>query len=257
MFSMSRFDLSLLHKLDQSPDKTIRGSLYGKTVTVSYIIPHIQANIQEHYREQVQGSLASFAQAVGAPISYRHFGLCVSFDEPTELRLHTPQPELEMDAGLRQLIDTVGPLVIKNAYIEDATREPSHRNRFPQLNFHIDRSSEQGTVYSMYTRDPFDEEQRYPRTSSTLFIPNIVAYLQGVKEGIVDPHAEKGARTAAVLFAEEDVRSLIGKIIVEHRWDEPEGVGEISSIDNRTVLHASYYRDPLVKGYRIGVRYLA
>jgi len=44
-------------------------------------------------------------------------------------------------------------------------------------------------------------------------------------------------------------------LAVEHGCDEPERVGEISLIDNRTVLHASYFKDGFHKGYRIGVSY--
>lgn len=256
MFVVPSFEMSILQSLDKAPQQPAAGKLFGRDVTIRYVIPGIQANIESHYREQLAGStLVDYANRVDAPIHYRHFGLSIHFREPTELHLHTP--ELVMDAGLRALIDRVGPVILKNVYIEKATREPSHRNRFPHLNFHIDRSSEQVTVYSLYTRDPFDDEQRFPRTSSTLFIPNIVGYLQAVKEGLVDPANDRGARTAAVLFAEEDVSTLFGQLIVEHRWDEPEGVGELSSIDNRTVLHSSYYRDPHEKGYKIGVRYLA
>jgi hypothetical protein len=44
--------------------------------------------------------------------------------------------------------------------------------------------------------------------------------------------------------------------MVELGWRAPEGVGEISLIDNRTVLHASYYARPELEGYPISVRYL-
>ena len=50
---------------------------------------------------------------------------------------------------------------------------------------------------------------------------------------------------------------IIDNVVLEQRWDEPEGVGEIAMIDNATMLHASYYRDISELGYRIGVRYLA
>lgn len=41
-------------------------------------------------------------------------------------------------------------------------------------------------------------------------------------------------------------------MVLEQRWDEPEGIGEIA-----TMLHASYYCNLNALGYRIGVRYLA
>lgn len=51
--------------------------------------------------------------------------------------------------------------------------------------------------------------------------------------------------------------TIIGHVVFEQTWIEPEGTGEIAIIDNATVLHASYYRNASVLGYPIGVRYLA
>ena len=58
------------------------------------------------------------------------------------------------------------------------------------------------------------------------------------------------------IFKNEAAHELLGKVLLEHGWNEPSGTGEISLLDNRTVLHASYYRDRVTKGYPIGVRYL-
>ena len=58
------------------------------------------------------------------------------------------------------------------------------------------------------------------------------------------------------IFTDEKMNDVFNNIILEHAWDEPQGTGEISMLDNRTVYHASYYRDRFNKGYRIGVRYL-
>ena len=55
---------------------------------------------------------------------------------------------------------------------------------------------------------------------------------------------------------EEDVAALVGEIMVEQPWQAPEGTGEITILDNRTVLHASYYERHQDKGYPIAVRYL-
>ena len=125
------------------------------------------------------------------------------------------------------------------------------------MKFHRDRNEFQPTPYSLYTRDPFDEEQMQPRTSSTLFIANIVAYLQCIKEEEYDQIKSKGTNSHYNIFQNADIPDLINKTILEHRWDEPENIGEISMIDNRTMLHASFYRNPLKEGYRIGVRYLS
>jgi hypothetical protein len=58
------------------------------------------------------------------------------------------------------------------------------------------------------------------------------------------------------LYLEDDMKSLINDIVLENPWNEPHGTGEISILDNRTVLHASYYKNITMKSYRIGVRYL-
>ncbi len=54
----------------------------------------------------------------------------------------------------------------------------------------------------------------------------------------------------------EEIGALVGEVLVEMDWRASQGVGEIALIDNRTVLHASYYRHPEHKGYGISVRYL-
>jgi len=255
MIAANVFDMSIIAALNKAPHSMVSGKLYGIDMSARFVIPDLRANVEQHYRDLLDTDVVSYGQRANVPFMFQHFGLEISFARPAELHLH--QPDLVMDAGLRQLIDNIGPVILKNVFIEQATRAPSHRNRFPHLNFHIDRSSEQETVYSLYSRDPFDDEQKFPRKSSTLFVPNLVAYLQAVRQKIINPAVEKGMRTATVLFEDEDVNALMGKIIVEHRWDEPQGVGEVSTIDNRTVLHSSYYRDPMEKGYKIGVRYLA
>lgn len=54
-----------------------------------------------------------------------------------------------------------------------------------------------------------------------------------------------------------DMGNIINNIAIEHRWNESEVTGEISMIDNRTALHASYERTPSIVGYHIGVYYCA
>lgn len=66
----------------------------------------------------------------------------------------------------------------------------------------------------------------------------------------------KGLQAHYDIFKQTAMNKVIGKVVLEHRWDEPVGIGEISMLDNRNSLHASYLRDKLKHGYRIGVRYL-
>jgi len=56
------------------------------------------------------------------------------------------------------------------------------RNIFPDLNFHVDRGGQQESLYSLFTRDPFNETQKEPRTSSTVTIANVAGYLQRLRE---------------------------------------------------------------------------
>ena len=158
--------------------------------------------------------------------------------------------------GLHPIIKEVGAVIIKNAYLDSEHRDMGHRNRFPQLNFHVDRSEKQPTHYSMYTRNPYDEEQKHPRKSSTLFVCSIVGYLQSVKEKTIDPQSESGNKGTYTIFTKENVPELVNKVIIEHAWNEKTGTGEISMLDNITCLHASYYPMAHEKGYKIGVRYV-
>jgi hypothetical protein len=47
---------------------------------------------------------------------------------------------------------------------------------------------------------------------------------------------------------------VMGKIILAHPWSESRSTGEISMIGNRTVLHASNYKNIEHNAYRTGVR---
>ncbi len=154
------------------------------------IIPSLRKKIIAHYKDILQENLDSFCRKVEVPFCFDHFGLVIAFSNPMELILHNEK--MEIDEGLRTLIAAVGPVVIKNVYLDKTSRELGHRNRFPNLNFHVDRSVGQREIYSMYTCNPFDEEQQHPRPSSTLFIANIVGYLQAVKENRLNPSKDKG-----------------------------------------------------------------
>lgn len=249
------FNANWLKNIIKTPNSEMHGTYNGRGYKAKIVIPDYFTRINEHYRDITKGNLDNICRQAQIPFSFTHFGVEIHFAEAAELSLH--DDELTLEDGLHQLIAAVGAVIIKNAYLSDKLRKVGHRNRFPHLNFHVDRTANQPTHYSMYARDPFDEEQQFPRTSSTLFLPNIVGHLQGIKEGLVNQHTDKGVRGTYHLFSKEPVSELMQDIIIEHRWDQPNGVGEISMLDNLTLLHASYYRDPQEIGYKIGVRYLA
>lgn len=249
------FDLSWLSRLEREPEAAHGGSVDGNAYTVKIGIPYYKQKIAHHYASLIQGSLEQECRLAEIACNFEHFGVIVLFEKPVEVLLY--DDALTINRGLCDIIARGGPVILKNAYLTSAVRSEGHRNRFPHLRFHIDRSSSQPTRYSMYTRDPYDAEQRFPRTASTLFTANIVSHLQGIKEGDLKRGIDKVTRASAPLFEKEDMSQVIGNVVLEQRWDEPEGSGEIAMIDNATVLHASYYRDVSEKGYRIGVRYLA
>lgn len=249
------FDATWLEKLLQSTHFESQGSLNGHPYRASIVIPYLSNKITSFYQDILKGGLASFCSKVEVPYCFDHFGLVIAFSSPVELILHNDV--MEIDDGLRVLSETIGPVIFKNAYLEKTSRNLGHRNRFPHLNFHVDRSVGQSEIYSMYTRNPFDEEQQNPRPSSTLFIPNIVGYLQALKEGQIDLNHDKGIRPTYTIFSNENMEDIRDILCVEHAWNEAKGIGEISMLDNRTLLHASYYRGINRNSYKIGVRYLA
>jgi len=199
--------------------------------------------------------LPSFSQAEkdsGINFGFKHFGLRIDFETPVQINMHSEDDALL--GSSRQLIEEFGFVAISNAYLPESIRDNGHRNRFPHLNFHRDRNSAQPTPYSLYTRNPFDSEQYQPRISSTLVTANLVGYLQSMRQGDEDKARE--LQSHYDLFEREKMEEVIGNLVVEQRWDQPAGCGEISILDNRTVLHSSYIRQPPYQGYRIGVRYL-
>ena len=248
------FNKPWLSRLLASPEWSMQGVLDGYAYRASILIPDFKRHVTEHYMDIVKGDFNQFCANSEIPCEFEHFGLVIDFQMPAELQLHNA--EMHIDSGLCDIMGVVGPIIIRNAYVDAISRSMGHRNKFPHLNFHVDRTSMQETVYSMYSRDPFDEEQKHPRKSSTLFVANIVGHLQGIREGLVSPD-EKGMRGTYSLFQEESIPELLNDVLLEHRWDLPEGQGEISMLDNRTCLHASYYREAHGESYKIGVRYLS
>ena len=232
----------------------IRTHLAGAPCSVQVVIPQYHSNLERHYAQILNGeSLSSVCRRVSVDCDFSGFGVEVRFDDATEIAVH--DDDLNLDDTLRLMITRFGPIVLKNAFLPAAIRQKEQRNIFPHLNFHYDRGPNQPTQFSLFSRDPFDAVQRAPRKSSTVFIANIVGVLQSWKEG-AEMANTKGLKSKYEIFKTETTRPLIGNIWMEQAWSEPLGVGEISILDNRTVLHASYYRDGLTKGYPIGVRYL-
>lgn len=223
--------------------------------TAKIILPNYRERLTKYYAMVLTGDLFAYSQRVNIPFTFSHYGVIIDFDEPTELVLH--DDDMVLNNGLREIIAQVGPVIIRNAYLTAKYRDRGHRNRFAHLNFHVDRSENQPTHYSMYTRDPFDDEQKHPRTASTLFIPSILGSLQGIKEGLFKESPGMGVRGTYTLFTDENMSEILGNVVIEQSWDRPEGIGEIAMLDNCTALHASYYRDVSQKAYKIGVRYLA
>jgi hypothetical protein len=248
-------DPDITRQLLKNPASSVDGHICGKSCEFKIVSPYYVELISQHYNNQLKHDLNYYHDHLKIPILFSHFGLCIDFNEPTELHLHNE--EMILPDAVKVLLKNFGALTFRNAYLDSSVRDMGHRNRFPQLNFHVDRIPSQVSYYSVYTRNPFDEEQKQPRTSSTLFVPMLVAYLQGMVEGKTKLLSEEGLINNAILYNEDDIKQLLNNVVVEHAWDRPMGTGEISIINNCNVMHASYYPDTYNKGYRIGVRYLA
>lgn len=231
---------SHIERLLRDPAAAMRGEASGTEFTSAIAIPDYADNIRRHYGMQ--------PDTAEIPLPFRHFGLVVTFDRPTELDLY--DEAFTLDDSARRAIEAFGPLLLRNAYLAKANRD-GQRNIFPSLRFHVDRAPPQTELYSLFCRDPFDPVQKRPRGSSTLFIANTVGLFQAQKEG----QDFARVRCSGNLFMDENVKGLIGRVILEQSWSEPQGVGEIGVLDSRTLLHASYYKK--TAGYPIGVRYLS
>ncbi len=235
-------DPTALAALQRDPRTPVEGRLNGTAYTARIAIPDYGARIERHYGRRLS--------VLDMDFPFRHFGLSIEFETPVELAVH--DDERRLDAGLRALLGRFGPLTLSNANLPDRVRASGQRNVFQSLSFHIDRGHTQDDHISLFWRDPFDPVQHQPRNSSTLVLANAAAYLQAVKEG----YGEHKFKLLYQLFEDEDIDPLIGEVMVELGWRAPEGVGEISLVDNLTVLHASYYAHPEYKGYPISVQYL-
>jgi len=254
MFSKTKLGSRLLETLVLNPFEAMPGVYNGHRFSLKVLIPDYEKIIKEHYAAYIPSDLSEINSRLILPSDFKHFGVVCEFENLTEVELYDEY--MTLDNYVRESIRRFGPIIFKNVFFNEKRRSDGHRNRFPHLNFHVDRSVKQATHYSCYLRDCFDQEQQQPRKSSTLFIANIVGYLQAVKEKQYSPSEQEKHISHVDIFRDVDVAQLINQLIIEHAWNEPIGCGEISIIDNTTVLHSSYYRNKLEKGYRIGVRYL-
>ena len=230
----------------------INGSVNGLFFTASLTLKDYHNQLKTYYGSQIDGDLNGFCNRYQLPLPWDRLGLVLSFARSTELALY--DRDLAMDQGLRDLVDRYGMVSFRNVHLDRAGLQDGHRNRFPHLSFHVDRSANQPTPYSFFCRNPFDAEQKQPRTASTLVLPKAVAYLLCLKEGQLNRHQQlTGAYT---LFEKEDIEALFSTLILRQAWNEPAGTGEIAIIDNRLTFHASYYNHRQKLAYRIGVRYV-
>jgi len=228
--------------LIRNPESVVAGRAAGADFTARLAIPHYRERLTRHYGTDPVN--------VDLGFDFDHFGLALEFAAPVEVALYDEGRVL--DTGVRDIVARFGPVVLRNAYLPERSRSGGQRNIFQSLSFHVDRGITQPDGYSLFQRDPFDPVQQAPRSSSTLILANAAAYLQALKQGAT-PHA---FRQRYSLFEDEDIAAVAGRVMFEQRWDAPAGTGELVVLDNRTVLHASYYARPSGKGYPIGVRYL-
>lgn len=253
--STNRLALSdaALTKLARTPTETVEGGTGSAAFQARIVIPNYAEQIARHYADLAPNGLASICSRTSIVQPFRDFGLICTFNNATELPIHTP--DLTLHEGIRDLVHRFGPIVIRNAYLPARDRKADQNNIFPTLQFHFDRGPNQPTQYSLFYRDPFDAIQAAPRESSTVHCANIVAHLQFAKES-GEPPESLAWRGFYNLFAEADMTEILDKLLLEHRWNAPHGTGEISVLFNGEILHASYYRRTAIKGYPISVRYL-
>lgn len=244
----------VIGKLIQSPANPCECIIAGQQAIVAINIDNYTDKLIAYYGSNIFPDTNKVIERSGINYNTQHFGLQIDFLDPITLDLH--DIELNLLGDLKKLIAQFEVLIITNAKVCDSLKDIGHRNRFPHLKFHRDRNEHQPTPYSLYTRDPRCAEQAKPRISSTLFISNIVAYLQCMQERDYEQIKQKGPQSHYNIFYQTDISKVLNKIILEQRWDRPHGTGEIAIVDNRRTLHASYLRDKVHHGYRIGVRYL-
>lgn len=236
-FSLNK---SEINNLLTNPLKKVLGRIAGTHYTAEIIAPNYQNQIAAHYAD---------VKPDPKDVRFEQFGLKIIFNDAIEIDIY--DQDFILLPHLKELISTFGMLLFENTYLSEQQRKDGQKNIFPSLAFHVDRGAKFDNQYSLFVRDPYDVEQKYPRDSGTIILSNQVAKLQGAKEGI----AKMDMCSRYDLFTRERVEDCFGKIMAYQGWQAPVDVGEICIFDNRTVLHASYYRGKN-GGYKIGVRYL-
>lgn len=234
---------SVRSSLERRPRAPASGTFEGIAYTAQVAIPDYADHLARHFKKD----LAACKKA----LDFRHFGVTIDFEKPVQLEIH--DRDRRLDENMRALVAGFGPTLFRNAQMPPGERASGQRNIFPSLKFHIDRGRNQIEQYSLFWRDPDDAAQKAPRTSSTLIMANHATHLQAAAEG----YDRQDIKQSYELFKEGYTEELTGKVVLELPWNAPDGVGEVSVLDNRTVMHASYYRHMINKGYPISVRYLA
>ena len=245
---------SLLDRLQSNPTIPVQGKIGNIAFSAEIGIPNYRDKVNAHFANDTKMKVAELATFFEIPFAFTHFGLIVHFDQPIEIKVH--DDDFHLDAPLREMVRRFGPVIIRNAYSSSETRNEVQKNIFQNLRFHYDRGRNMENQYSLYTRNPFDPAQKNPRDTSTLFLANIVAHMQCMKEEGCKSPDEKGLRPNYDIFLREDMADLIDNIILDQPWSAAEGTGEIALIDNLTVLHSSWHRVRGEKSYPIGTRYL-
>ncbi|MDP6689024.1 MAG: hypothetical protein QF384_05980 [Alphaproteobacteria bacterium] len=250
----SVFDAGAFARLLRRSGKPVRGGLHGIGYQARVAIANYDQHIAKHYRAILPDGLAAACSQADIHFDTPQFGLIIEFEEPAEIAVH--DGDMVLDDSLRALVAQFGGVILRNATVAGDVRQRFHRNIFPHLKFHVDRGPTSANQYSCFTRDPDDPAQRQPRLSSTVFVANIVAWLEMIARGHANTDSERGVRASYDLFQDGKAGKLFGKVILEQPWIAPAGNGEIAVIDNRTVLHATFDKHNRRRGYPIGARYL-
>ncbi len=117
-----------LTQLFGNPQGVVIGSFAGKSYKLKIAIPDYAKNVAAYYQDMLSSDLQALSQRVEIPFLFNHFGLICEFVEPVELNLH--DAEMNLDEGVKSVVDRIGPVIIKNAYLSSQKRSIGHRNRF-------------------------------------------------------------------------------------------------------------------------------
>jgi len=252
---LNSFELSdnIIQNLKRNPQVPFFGKVGNELFTAKVIISNYHEKIENYFSRLGGESLIDFCKRMEIDMEYPHFGLRVEFEKEFSLVAHDDQRLLE--DGIRKLVDAFGPVIFRNVKLPPCDENTQHKAIFSDLNFHRDRGEGLPYQWSLYYRDPQDPKHTRPRLSSTVFIPNLVAFLQNQKENGVP--RETALQSCYNIFQDRDtVSDAIEKnVILEQRWDAPDYHGEVVVINNPPMFHASFYRMKK-RGFRIKVRYL-